>query len=194
MKINITDTFTKSLKRLVMHQSWWYKTYSFLRRDMWRFFSNIWKFRKELYEHRWWDYHFTLEIMERSLIIMEDGMSNKGLEVRETREPKVKAIRRVVELLQNRREDNYTERAQAELGPLVMHEWEFEEVPDNPNLSRLVDKDTPEEKEHNRLVFDRATEIENAEWIELWEIFKGTENSKKYDTKYDGTDMRCWWD
>jgi hypothetical protein len=194
MKVQITDSFTKSLKRLIWHQHWLYKTYALFRYDIPLFVKNVWRFRNELWDHQWWDYRFTLNMLERSLTIMEDGMASKGWEVRETREPKVKAMRRALELLKNNREDNYTERAEAELGPLVMHEWEFEEVPDKPHLSMLVDKDTPEEKEHNRRVFARAREIEQAEWKELWEIFKGTKRSTKYGKSYDGTDMRAWWD
>jgi hypothetical protein len=192
MDVQITDTFTKSIKRLLWHESKIYKLYSTFRYDIPLFFKNIWRFRKELYNHQWWDYRFTLNMFERSLTIMEQGMSTKGWEIGETREPKVRAMRRAIELLKNNKEDNYIQRAEAELGPLVMHDWEFEDV-ENGN-HRLVDKDTPEEKAHNRLVFQRAREIENAEWKELWEIFKGSKNSKRYGKKYDGTDMRAWWD
>jgi len=192
MDVQFTDSFTKSLKRLAWHESKVYRFYSLFRYDIPHFFTNIWKFRKQLWSHHWWDYRFTLNMLERSLTIMESGMSTKGMEVSETREPKVKAMRRALELLQNNKEDNYIAKAEIELGELVMHDWEFEEV-DGGNY-RLLDKDTPEEKEHNRKVFQRAKEIEDAEWKELWEIFKGTRYSKKYGKKYDGTDMRSWWD
>jgi len=192
MDVQFTDSFTKSLKRLAWHESKVYRFYSLFRYDIPHFFTNIWKFRKQLWSHHWWDYRFTLNILERSLTIMESGMSTKGMEVSETREPKVKAMRRALELLQNNKEDNYIAKAEMELGELVMHDWEFEEV-DGGNY-RLLDKDTPQEKEHNRKVFQRAKEIEDAEWKELWEIFKGTRYSKKYGKKYDGTDMRSWWD
>jgi hypothetical protein len=192
MDIQITDTFTKSIKRLLWHESKLYKFYATFRYDIPLFIKNVWRFRKELYKFDWWDYRFTLNMFERSLTIMEQGMSTKGWEIGETREPKVKAMCRAIELLKNNKEDNYIQRAEDEIGPLVMHDWEFEDV-ENGN-HRLVDKDTPEEKAHNRLVFQRAREIENAEWKELWEIFKGSKNSKRYGKKYDGTDMRAWWD
>lgn len=192
MDVQFTDSFTKSLKRLAWHESKVYRFYSLFRYDIPHFFTNIWKFRKQLWSHHWWDYRFTLNMLERSLTIMESGMSTKGMEVSETREPKVKAMRRALELLQNNKEDNYIAKAEMELGELVMHDWKFEEV-DGGNY-RLLDKDTPEEKEHNRKVFQRAKQIEDAEWKELWEIFKGTRYSKKYGKKYDGTDMRSWWD
>lgn len=191
MKVQFADSFTKSLKRMIRHQTWWYKTYEFIRWDIWHFFKNIWRFRKELYSHRWWDYRFTLEMLERSLIIMEEGMHD-GLEVRESRDKKIQKMQRAIELLQNRREDNYTERAESELGNLIMRDWEFEDVGDG--LYQIKDTDTIDEKEHNRRVFQRSHEIEEAEWKELWEIFKGTRYSKQYGKKYDGTDMRSWWD
>ena len=188
MNIHFTDSFGKSIKKLIWHQHWLYRTYATFRYDIPLFLKNVWRFRKELYNHQWWDYRFTLNMLERSLTIMEKGMSERGMEVSETREPKVKSMRRALELLRNNREDNYIERAEAELGPLSNWDWEIDEN------GVLMDRDTPEQKEHNRKVFDRAREIEDNEWKELWEIFKGTKHSKKYGKNYDGTDMRGWWD
>ena len=188
MKVQITDSFTKSLKRLIWHQHWLYRIYATFRYDILLFVKNVWRFRRELWDHQWWDYRFTLNMFERSLTIMEKGMSTKGMEVSETREPKVVAMRRALELLRNNKEDNFVQRAEAELGPISRWEWETDED------GVLIDRDTPEQKKHNRAVFKRAREIEDNEWKELWEIFKGTRNSKKYDKKYDGTDMRSWWD
>jgi len=192
MKVQFADTFFDSLKRLSRHQTWWYKTYSAIRWDIPHFIKNIWRFRKELYNHNWWDYRFTLNMLERSLIIMEKGISEKGIEVDETREPKVKAIRRVLELLKNNREDNFVDRAEAELGELILSDWLFDENEDG-SLT-LKDTETKKDKAHNRRIFKRSVKIEQDEWNELWEIFKGTKNSKKYDSNYDGTDMRAWWD
>jgi len=192
MDVKITDTFTKSLKRLIMHQTWWYKTYNAIRYDIPNFFKNIWKFRKELYNHRWWDYRFTLEMLYRSISIMEKDMSTKGLEVRESRDPKVKQMRRAIELLQHKMDDDYIDRAELVLGEMNTTPFEFE--PTEDGLFRLVDNETPEAREHMHKVFQYARELEDKEWNELWDIFKGTENSKSYEENYDGTDMRGWWD
>lgn len=196
MKIEITDSLEQSIKRLIWHQHWIYKIYSFFRWDLWQFFKNIWRFRNELYNHQWWDYRFTLNMLERSLEIMEKGLGEKGIEVPESRDKKVKSIQRVLELLKNNREDNYIQRAEMELGNLIHIDWEFEDIEDRPglSLSRLVDNYTEEEKAHNIKVYDRAREIEEAEWKELWEIIKGTKNSRNFGKKYDGSDMRSWWD
>ena len=192
MKVEFADTFLKSLKRLARHQTWWYKTYETIRYNIPLFIKNVWRFRKELYSHQWWDYRFTLNILERSLTILEAGMSTKGMEVSETREPKVKQMRRALELLKNNKEQNYIDRAEAELGELKLADWLFEETEDG--LHRLIDTETKKDKAHNRRVFKRAAAIEKAEWNELWDIFKGTKNSHKFGPEFDGKDMRGWWD
>jgi hypothetical protein len=192
MKVQFADTFFKSLKRLSMQQTWWYKTYQTIRYDIPHFIKNIYRFRKELYSHDWWDYRFTLNMLERSLTIMEVGLSKKGIEVSESREPKLKAIRRALELLKNNREDNYIDRAEDELGKLILSDWLFEETEDE--LYKLIDTESKKDKAHNRKVFKRAVAIEKAEWNELWNIFKGTKNSNNFGPEYDGTDMRGWWD
>jgi len=188
MKIQFTDSFNESLKKLIWHQHWLYQTYALFRYDIPLFFKNIWRFRRELWDHQWWDYRYTLNMLERSLTIMERGISERGIESDYSRDPKVEAMRRALELLRNNREDNYIQKAEVELGPLSKWDWEVD------SDGCMIDRDTPEQKEHNKAVFKKAREIEDKEWKELWEIFKGTKNSKKYGKKYDGTDMRAWWD
>lgn len=191
MKIQFKDTFIKSLERMIWHQHWIYKTYATFRYDIPLFFKNIWRFRKELYNHQWWDYRFTLEMLYRSLSIMVVKLEVDGIEVDSSRMKKVNAIKRTLELIKHKLDDDYVERAELELGPLVIHDWEFEDI--GNGSSRLIDKDTPAEKKHNRRVFKRAREIEEKEWEEIWNTIKGTKLSKSWE-KYDGTDMRGWWD
>jgi hypothetical protein len=171
-----------------------YKIWEFFRRGLPTFFKNIWKFRKELYSHDWWDYTFTLEILYRSLVIMEEGMSKKGMEVAETRNVKVKQIRRAIELLKHKLDDDYLERVEAELGPI-----NYTNFLDEKNWKKLeggnyelIDNDTPEEKKHGRKVFKTARKLEEKEWKELWTIIKGTKFTSWEE--FDGTDLRNWWD
>ena len=192
MDVQITDSFTKSLKRLMWHESKVYKVYALFRYDIAHFLKNIWRFRKELWSYDWWDYRFTLNMLECSLTIMEKGMSEKGIEISETREPKVKKMQRALELLKNNREDNFIERAEKELGELKLSDWQFELLESGNH--RLIDDENESDKEHNLKIYQRARQIENDEWNEMWEIFKGTKYSKKYGKKYDGTDLRGWWD
>ena len=128
--------------------------------------------------------------MYRSLSIMERGMSKDGMEVSETRNVKLIMMRRALELLKHKLDDDYTERAELELGPINHSEFEFEKTEDGNY--RLIDNDTEEDKKHFRKVHKRARVIEDKEWGELWDILKG----KKFTTweKYDGSDLRGWWD
>lgn len=192
MDVRFTDSFSKSLKRLIWHQHPIYKVWEFFRYKFPHFIKNVWLFRKELYRHRWWDYSFNLEMLYRSILITHQGMSTKGWEVSETRDPKVKAMARALELMKNKMDDNYIDRAELELGSMATSDFGFTDA--GNELYQLIDTRTEEEKQHCRKVYNRASEIEEQEWKELWEIFKGTENSKKVGESYDGTDMRSWWD
>lgn len=199
MDIKFADTFDDSIKRIIRHNTWWYKTYELFRYDLPRFFKNIWRFRKPLWNHYWFDHHSSLTFLEVSLTHISDNVEKRGNEVDGPRLKKVAAMRRVVELIKNYNEDNYIDMAEKELGNLILHDWEFEPVSDKPNCSQLVDKDTPEEKEHNRKVFDRAREIGEQEWSELFVILKGQDYTKfdkdiDWDEQFDGSGLRGWWD
>lgn len=209
MEVKFADSFGKSLKRLIMHKTWWYKTYEFFRYDIPRFIRNVWAFREVLWNHRWWDYHFTLEALRTSLEIMEKGMHG-GLEIKESRDKKIKKMQRAIQILNNIEEDNYIDLAEAALGKeLIMRSLEFEEIEgetmDNPmgekgeKLYQLVDKDTPEERENNRQIFDLSHKLAEDEWSELWQIFKGQDTKQfskeeDWDKQFDGSGMQGWWD
>jgi len=206
VKIEFANSFSKSIKRLIRHQTWWYQTYSLFRHDLPRFFKNIWTFRKALWSHYWFDHHGTLKFLEIGLTNISDTVEKHGHEVDESRLKKVAKMRRAIELIKNYNESNYIEMAESELGPLVLHDWEFEDVEDKLGYSRLLDNDTEEEKAHNRKVFERAHEIEEKEWKELFEILKGQRHTEyqmfldksedkenAWDNWFDGYGIRGWW-
>lgn len=199
MKTLFTDSFGESLNRLIMQQRWWYKIYQTLRYDIPRFIKNIWRFRKALWRHYWWDHHALLQFMEIGLTEMSDRLEVDGLEIEESRLKKVAKMRRVAQLIRNYNEDLYIDMAEAELGKIVHHPWEFEPVPDKEDLFQLIDKDTPEEKEHKTKVFTRSREIQEQEWDELFELLKGQDYSKfdnniDFYEQFDGSGIRGWWD
>lgn len=209
MEVRFADSFSKSLKRLIRHQTWWYKTYQFFRYDIKNFVKNVWHFRKGLWNYRWWDYRFPLEMFKLSIEGMYPKVEKYGLEVDETRLKKVDKMIRACQLMENFMDDNFVDQAEKELGNLIHRDWEFEDVPDKPGYSQLVDNQTDEEKAHNRKIFDRAREIEEEQWDELWTIIRGTDKDKlnsismvvkmdgeeeSFETKFDGTDLRSWWD
>jgi hypothetical protein len=199
MEIKFADSFGDSLKTLIRHNTWWYKTYELFRYDLPRFFKNIWTFRKALWNHYWFDHHGTLKFLEIGLTNISDTVEKYGHEVDESRLKKVDAMRRAIELIKNYNEDNYIDMAEKELGELMLHDWEFEDVPDKPGFSQLVDNDTDEERVHNRKVFDRAREIEKQEWDELFVILKGQDYTKfdkdiDWYEQFDGSGIKGWWD
>jgi hypothetical protein len=199
MEVNFADSFEDSLKKMISHNTWWYKTYNLFRRDIPNFVKNVWRFRKPLWNHNWWDNHASLEFLQVSLTHMADNIEKYGSEIDGPRLKKVEKMRRASQLIQNYINDSYSEMAESELGELILHDWEFEDVPDKPGFSRLVDKETPEEKEHNTKVFKRAYEIESQEWNELFEILKGQDVNKfdkdyDWEKQFDGSGLKYWWD
>ena len=200
MEITFADSFWKSLKVVSRHQTWWYKTYEVFRYKIPMFFKNLWFFRKQLWEFRSWDYTFNLDLFARSLEKTAHTLEFYGHEVDTPRLKKVKKIKRVIQIIHNLDESNYISMAESEFGKLK-------------NLVGWVNdrEDTPEEKEHNRKIFDRAKEIENSEINELWSILKG-QNIEDFNKKYqnlseeekkktdhweewfDGSGIKNWWD
>ena len=200
MKVTFADSFWKSLKTLSRHQTWWYKTYKFFRRDLPYFLENIWFFRKELYAFRSWDYSYNLDLFRRSLEKTVDTLENHGHEIEESRIKKVEKMKRAIQLFNNVRNDEYIREAEKELGELKNSDWLWHDR-----------EDTDEERIHNGNVFRRAREVEISEWKELWSIIHGQDmkeyseiyNSKTEEEKreesvwndwFDGSGIKGWWD
>jgi len=189
MQVQASDSFFKSLKTLKWHMSPTYRLYSLFRYRLPGFIKNVWRFRRELWQHRWWDYSFTLMMLKRSLEIQEQGMRLQGIEADHSLDKKLVKIKRAIELLNNKLEDNYIKRIEAEFGQLntVLN---FEETEDGSYI--LVDNETEEERKHSKMIFDKAHRLEEKEWKELWEIIHG--KKYKHYKDWDGSDLRGWWD
>jgi hypothetical protein len=188
MEIKFADSFFESLKTLNRHQTWWYKTYRFFTHNLPEFFKNIYRFRKELYNHRWWDYAFTLQMLKRSLEIQVKGMEEKGYEVKDTLDKKLIKMKRAIKILENREKDAYIELAEQQLGKL--HDWHI-----------VCDNLTEDEHDHNRNIYALAHELEKQDWKEFWEILKGQdydsydkEKHGEFNSWYDGSGILGWWD
>lgn len=200
MKVIIADSFWKSLKRLSMHQTWWYKTYEVFRYKIPMFFENVWFFRKELWRFRSWDYTFNLGLFKRSLEKTSHTLEFYGHEIEVSRIKKVEKIKRVVELINNIQKGDYVNRAEEVLGELKNSDWLFNGR-----------EDTIEEREHNAKIFELSHKLEEDEWKEICLILQGQDYSdykKIYDNLtpeerlvedhwykwYDGSGLKSWWD
>lgn len=141
---------------------------------------------------------------------MADGLEKHGHEIEESRNKKIEKIRRAVQLIQNYNNDAYLELAEAELGEITVHPFEFKPS-DKEGYFELVDKDTLAEAAHKKKVYARTRAIEEAEWKELWSIIKGQDhkqysklykkltdeeknNQNHYYEWFDGSGLRGWWD
>ena len=207
MKVEFKDTFFESVEKTVWYDTKLFKVWDVIRRGIPNFFKNIYLFRRELYNHQWYDYRYTLEMLHRSLTIMVDKLEKDGIEEDVSRGKKVAKIKRAIQLLNNRLNDNYIDQAEKELGELYLNPWEFE--PTEDGNYRLIDNDTKNEKAHNVRVFKLSSTIDDREWRELWNIFKGQsildykkhlktipkeEQEDEWNKWYNGSDMRGWWD
>jgi|688.fasta_scaffold309554_2 hypothetical protein len=180
--------------------TWYDRTRRFLFREIPNFFKNIWKFRKALWNHHWWDYSGTLQFIEISVEDMSKNLKEKGNEVEISRLKKVVKMNRVVEILKNIREERYFDIVEVEMGYSPYHENpKFVPVEDNPDFFELVDYRTEEEKELNQKYYNRINELEEQEWQELWSILRGQDYKKfdvekDWDEQFDGSGMKGWWD
>lgn len=210
MKLKYEDSVLEKIADFFWYKCKLWKVKDTLTIGIPNFFKNIWRFRRELYSHQWWDYHYTLQMMHRSLIIMVDKLEKDGIEEDISRGKKTAKIRRAIQILKSEIDGDHISRAESELGNLSHKQIEFEKI-EGSDLYRMIKNETPEEKEHTKRVFDRATELEEQEWKELWEIFEGQDNNqfkkflkqhtpeeqKKTDLWnewFDGSGMRGWWD
>jgi hypothetical protein len=210
MKVLASDKFLRSIKRIRLREIWYNKIYYTIRHGIPEFIKNVWRFRKVLWEHRWWDHHSMLEFNQIALLHIADNIESKGLEVDKSRLKKVKAMRRAAEIIKNYNLDLYIEMAEGELGPIRGGYFEFETCEGKPDFFEIVKNETEEEKSHNSKVYKRSNEIEEREWNELWELFRGQDYAKwqnhikqvyvepdqptDYDEWFDGSGLRGWWD
>ena len=212
MKTKFTDTFFDSFERMINRQRWYWKTLDLFRYDLPNFFRNLWLFRKNLWNHTWYNGDSSiLPWVKTAVDDMTWRIEKHGHEVDESRMKKVAKMKRLSYLIDVCVHDTYIEEAEKELGmKMIYHEWEFKEVTDEetinlseekePTLYELVDKDTPEEKEHNRKILERSYQIQKEYWEELCYIIKGPdydlirETGEDFYEKLDGSDIRGWWD
>ena len=210
MKLKYEDSILEKIVDFFWYDCKLWKVKDTVKVGIPNFFKNIWRFRRELYNHQWWDYHFTLEMLHRSLVIMADKLEVDGIEVDSSRLKKVAKIRRAIQILKSQTDGDYIVRAESELGEIKYKSLQYEKI-EGLDLYQLVDNDTPEEKKHANKVYKRARAIEESEWKELWQIFEGqdikqyeqflkqyiTEEQKKKDLWnewFDGSGIRGWWD
>ena len=210
IKYKLTDSILKKIVGFFWYDCKLWKVKDALTIGIPNFFKNIWRFRKELYQHQWWDYTFTLQMLYRSLSIMVDKLEKDGIEVDSHRLKKVAKIRRAIQIIKSKIDGDYIGRAEFELGEIPSRPMEFEKI-EGSDTYRMVDNIILAESKHITKVYKLANKIEEQEWKELWKIFEGQDikqfskllktktkeeqrNNDIWNEWFDGSDMRGWWD
>jgi hypothetical protein len=202
MKTKFKDTFFESFERMVNRQRWYWKTVDLFRYDLPRFFRNLWLFRKNLWNHTWYNGDGSiLPWVKTAVDDMAWKIETRGHEVDESRMKKVAKMKRLSYLIDVCVHDTFIEEAEKELGmKMILHPWEFVPAEGHEGSYELLDKDTPEEKEHNHKILEKSHQIQKEYWEELCYIIKGQdydlirESGEDFYEKLDGTDIRSWWD
>ena len=209
MKTTFTDSFFESIKKITFYQRWWYKILETFRYDIWRFFGNIWKFRKELYQYQSWDWRYQIMLLRRGLELEVNYIEKKGQEVEISKNKKIEKMKRVIEIIKWHEDYLFLELAEKKLGyEYIFKGFNFKEADDKKidteitkgqKYYELIDNLTDDEKTKNSKLSDLATKIEKDTWNELMKILKGQDYSKfpkneEWDKHFDGSGLQTWWD
>ena len=187
---------------------WRFKdAWDLIRYDIPYFFKNLWRFRKEMWNYRDWDYHHALSMLRASLFHLCEYIDKKGLEIDESRKKKVYYMKRSIYLIDIILKDDFIELAEKRLGYELSHfSLEFEPIEkEGETFYSLKETRSPEEVAKDRKLFDESSKIEKEIWLELFEILQGnhfkadflTDSSlkgKSYEEFMDGKGLINWWD
>jgi len=201
MNVKFADTFFESFKRMINRERWYWKTWDLFRYDIPRFFRNLWLFRKNLWNHTWYNGDSSvLPWVKTAVDDMAWRIEKYGHEVDESRMKKVAKMKRLSYLIDVCVNDLYIEEAEKELGfKYVYYPFEFEEVLGDDKVYELKQNETPEDKENNSKILNLSHKIQKEYWEEICSIIKGPDydamrDEEDWDKLYDGSDLRAWWD
>ena len=153
MNVIFKDTFFESLKDMLWHNSRLGKLVDLFRYDIPNFIKNLWYFKGVLWRFRYWDARHNLDIFKVSLERTIKSLEN-GSEEDVSRLKKIARMKRVIELLDNFIEDNFSDQAEIELGMKRVYNFSFTPMPDKGySLDNNV---TPEQEESNDKIRARA--------------------------------------
>lgn len=171
--------------------------------------KNFWLFRKAVWHYKWYSgEYYVFYLMKTAIADMAKNIESKGIEVESSRLKKVAKMKRVVELMDHFINDDFIEIAEKELGPVINNTIKFKPSATWPGCFEMADSDSKQEKDHNRKVFNRASELETQMWAEIWTILKGQDHTQYimladknkdpnrdiWEEWYDGSNLRNWWD
>lgn len=158
------------------------------------FFKNIWRFKNSLWNYMPNDSMYGLSFFREALEVTHKYIEKYGYEVDEKRLKKCSKMKRAIQIMKNIENDDYIEMAENHLGREISPlNFEFEKY--GENSYKLINGETPEQKEMNSEIYMLAYKLESQEWKELWKIFEGQELTNNDDwVEHDGSGLKGWWD
>lgn len=168
MKIKITDTVIKSMEKTLYPNMFHRILYLF--NDIRWTVKNLFRYRKIVSKTRPWDYVFILEMMKFQLSDLCDTIEKHGNEVDKSRLPKIKNMKRAIELLNNQIEGNYLYTCGYDDNAIALK---------IENSVVKFNKNDGYKNYNEKKIFNSASKLEEKEWNELFKILK---------------EMRGWWD
>lgn len=161
MEIEFEDTFFDSLKRMsnshkIHHWRFYVSKYYDLRSFLKSFFT--YSYKSTMIKD--WQFSTIFPLMKKHLEKLCYLLEHYGIEVDESRLPKIVLIKRTIELLNHYIESDYQFQAEQLLNRKIS------------NWSIFDDTRTNEQKKLDSEIYDMANKIEQDQWDELWETIR----------------------
>lgn len=167
MKLTFSEKFMKSLdkikdSRLAHKLEFWKDKYYKLKWTIWA----LKKYFKVVVQMRPWDYIYVLMMLKFQIEILSDHIKKHSLEIKKTKDVKIKNMEEFIKLANNHLEDNFAERCgytYPEYVPEMYH-------------NTLKRKESEEEL---REIFKNSYKLEKQEWNKMLKLLK---------------DAKGWWE
>ena len=170
--------------RIVRRLKWWWFDFQQGCKNIKTFWRVVWQFKP-------WDYGYQLQLWRTSLVPLRDAIQN-GSEIEVMRLKKVAKIQRCIDLIDRIQAHDYFALAEAELGETV----------------EILDIATEYRIDKFKRVATLAEKMEEQDWMELWNTLQGQryiefemmhekldiKSDDAYETWFDGSGMKTWWD
>jgi len=182
MKIQAQNTFFKSYKQMVNSEYWWrWEFYRSKYYDTKRAIKNLIKYFSVVTKMCSWDSHSMVEMMHFQAKTLLNNLEKYSYECDETLVPKIKKLKRFVELTNNYIKDSTGEKLYAERCGYDCDAEEIKWVPikDSDLSEMIMEKKKGYEHIDNSKTIKDGHELEKKEWEEMMNILKN--------------EMQGWW-
>lgn len=211
MKIVLANTFIKSLKKISLHNRWYFKIIDAVWYDIPNFCKNVWIYRKVLYNIHAFDSQGALSLLKTNIEQVANYIEKYGNEIELSKTKKIAKMQRAIELLNYHINDDFIELAEKQLGKKIIVKWNFEFDEKFEGFTKLSGNETEEETRNNTEIYELTEKLRIDTWNELFLILKG-QDIKEYTELYkqstieertnddfwykwfDGSGIQGWWD